>query len=56
MLRREILGMLGATGVVALAGLQTHAKQEGHLSDVHEDCLKACEACERSCNKAFHFC
>ena len=56
MLRREILGVLGATGIVAVSGLKWHAKQEGYLGDVHEDCLKACEACERSCNKTFQHC
>ena len=56
MLRREILGVLGATGIVAASGLKAQSKQEGNLGDVHEDCLKACEACERSCNKTFQYC
>ena len=24
--------------------------------EVHEDCLKACESCERTCNETFHHC
>ena len=34
------------------------AQHEGHThrDKAHEDCLKACEACERSCNETFHHC
>ena len=52
--RRELLGVLGVTGFVAGSGLKAHAQHEGHRGKVYEDCLKACEACERSCNEAFH--
>jgi hypothetical protein len=57
--RRQLLTTLGATaaGFVA-AGTSARAQHEGHhhRDKVHEDCLKACEACERSCNETFHHC
>ena len=54
--RRELLGVLGAAGLVAVIDLKAHAQHEGHRGKVYEDCLKACEACERSCNETFHYC
>jgi hypothetical protein len=56
--RRELLGVLGAAaGVVAVTGSKAHAQHEGHVhrDKLYEDCLKACEACERSCNETFHY-
>ena len=43
--RRELLGVLGAAGLVAVIDLNGHAQHEGHRGKVYEDCLKACEAC-----------
>jgi uncharacterized protein YukE len=58
--RREVLSVLGASaaGLVAMTGSTARAQHEGHhhRDKVHEDCLKACEACERSCNETFHLC
>ena len=56
MVRRELLGVLGAAGLVAVNNLKAHAQHEGHGGKVYDDCLKACEACERSCNETFHYC
>ena len=56
--RRELLGVLGAAaGLVAVTGSMAHAQREGHAhrDKVYEDCLRACEACERSCNETFHY-
>lgn len=56
--RRELLGVLGtAAGLVAVTGSMAYAQHEGHVhrDKVYEDCLKACEACERSCNETFHY-
>jgi hypothetical protein len=56
--RRKLLATFGAAaaGLVA-AGASASAQHEGHHRDkIHEDCLTACEACERSCNEAFHHC
>ena len=52
--RRELLGVLGAAGLVAVIDSKGHAQHEGHRGKVYDDCLKACEACERSCNETFH--
>ena len=56
--RRELLGMIGAAARLgAVAGSNARAQHEGHHRDeVHEDCLKACESCERTCNETFHHC
>ena len=54
--RRELLGVLGAAGLVAVIDLTAHARHDGQRGQVYDDCLKACEACERSCNETFHFC
>jgi hypothetical protein len=43
-------GLLGTVGRVAQAG------QQDHHDEVHESCLKNCQACERECDEAFHFC
>ena len=40
-----------------LGWLDALAQHEGdHRDKVHEDCLKACESCERFCNVTFHHC
>jgi hypothetical protein len=54
--RRELLGMLGAAGFVAVIDSKGHAQHEGHGGKAYDDCLEACEACERSCNETFHHC
>src|SRR3954454_18700198 len=54
--RRELLGVLGAARIVAVIDLTAHAQHDGHGGKVYDDCLKACEACERSCNETFHYC
>lgn len=58
--RREVLTTLGATaaGLVAMAGGSARAQHEGHVhrDKVHEDCLRACQACGLSCHETFHHC
>jgi hypothetical protein len=56
--RREFLGVLGTTaGLLALTGRGAVASGERpHHSEGHEDCLKACQQCARSCNETFHHC
>ena len=54
--RRKLLGVLGAAGLVAVIDSKGHAQHEGHRGKVYDDCLQACEACERSCNETFHHC
>jgi hypothetical protein len=58
--RREVLSVLGAgaASLVAMSQGTAMAQHEGHThrDKAHEDCLKACEACERSCNETFHHC
>ena len=61
--RREMLGMMGvgAAGLAALstatASAQAPAKDGAHGHDkVHEDCLKACSECAKTCDMTFHHC
>lgn len=53
MKRRELLGVFGTTaaGLVAVAGRAAGAdRQEHHQIEAHQDCIKACQECSRSCN------
>jgi hypothetical protein len=58
--RRELLAVFGVAvaGRIAMTNSAAHAQREGHVQrdKLHEDCLEACETCERSCNKTFHHC
>ena len=57
--RRELLGVLGTTTAGLLAATGRAAGAQGHAhhhSEGHEDCLKACQQCARSCNETFHHC
>jgi len=58
MIRRELLGALGITaaGLAGAIGRVARADQEDHHDEVHESCLKNCQACERECDEAFHHC
>ena len=58
MIRRELLGVLGATaaGLAAVTGRSARADHEGHDDKAHADCLKACQDCSRECNETFHHC
>ncbi len=55
MQRRELLGVLGATaaGIVAVTGGEAKA---GHPDKAHEDCLRACSDCTKTCDETFHHC
>ncbi len=57
--RRGLLGVLGTTaaGLLAVTGRAAGADQkERHHSEGHDDCIKACQECSRSCNETFHHC
>ena len=58
--RRKLLGVLGTTaaGLVDVTGRAAGAERQGghHHSEVHEDCIKACQACSRSCSETFLHC
>ena len=58
--RRELLGVLGTTaaGLVVVTGGLLGAERQGghHHSEAHEDCIRACQACSRSCNETFLYC
>jgi len=60
MKRRELLGALGAgaAGLAALSTAPASAQEHaGHHHDqVHEDCLKACSDCAKTCDETFHHC
>jgi hypothetical protein len=53
--RRAMLGMLGAgaVGVAAFSGREAQARE---FDKTHEDCLKACSDCARTCDETFHHC
>ena len=54
--RRAMLGMLGAGAVgVAFSGSEAEAAASS-LDKMHQDCLKACSDCARSCDETFHHC
>jgi hypothetical protein len=58
--RRELLGVLGA-GAVGLSALDARADDKSedaccHLDKTHEDCLKACSHCAKTCDMTFHHC
>jgi hypothetical protein len=53
--RRAMLGMLGAVGVAAMAGREAEGAAM-ELDKTHEDCLKACSECARTCDETFHHC
>jgi hypothetical protein len=56
--RRALLGALSitATGWVGVIGRAARAENEDHRDQVHESCLKNCQACKRECDQAFHYC
>ena len=59
--RREMLGILGAGAVGAALVAKNAVAQDGHdhahaHDKTHEDCLKACTACAKSCDETFHHC
>ena len=58
MIRRELLGALSITaaGLVGAIGRVARADQDEHHGEVHESCLKHCQACKRECDEAFHHC
>lgn len=53
--RRELLGVLGATaaGLVAVTGSPAQAAV---AMGPHEDCLKACSDCAKTCDMTYHHC
>ena len=56
--RREMLGLLGA-GAVTFTAVNAQADEKSadeccQLDKTHEDCLKACADCAKSCDMAFH--
>jgi len=58
--RRNLLGVLGA-GAFGLSALASHADEtsDDHcctLDKTHEECLKACADCAKSCDMTFHHC
>lgn len=55
MKRRELLGVLGATaaGLTAVMGGGASASSP---DKAHEDCLKACSDCAKTCDHTFHHC
>jgi hypothetical protein len=58
MIRRELFGALGITaaGLAGAIGRSARADEQDHHDEVHEGCLKNCQACKRECDEAFHFC
>ncbi len=58
MIRRELFGALSVTaaGFLGAVGRVAQAGHQDHHDEVHETCLKNCQACERECDEAFHFC
>jgi hypothetical protein len=57
--RRELLAMLGtsAGGLFAVTRSAAGADNQGHHhSEAHEDCIKACQGCARSCSETFQHC
>ncbi len=63
MKRRELLGALGAGAAglavasAASAAPQGPATGAAHRRDkMHEDCLKACSDCAKTCDETFHHC
>ena len=57
--RREMLGVIGTgtASLIALGGVEAFAGQSGHHMDkTHEECLKACADCAKSCEMMFHHC
>jgi hypothetical protein len=58
MVRRELLGTLTITalGLGHAVGRVAGTESEHHRDEVHETCLKHCQACKRECDQAFHDC
>jgi hypothetical protein len=58
MIRRELFGALSVTaaGLMGAIGRVAQAGDQDHHDEVHEGCLKNCQACKRECDEAFHFC
>jgi hypothetical protein len=58
MVRRELLGALSVTvaGLAGAIGRVARADGEAQQDDVHELCLKNCQACKRECDETFHEC
>jgi hypothetical protein len=58
MVRRELLGTLTITalGLGHAVGRVAGTESEHHRDEVHEACLKHCQACKRECDQAFHDC
>ena len=58
--RREMFGLMGAgaVGLAALSGREAAASFQAHakLDAVHEECLKACSDCAKTCDMTFHHC
>ena len=56
--RRELLGLLGATGVglTAFAGREAAAADMKPMDPVHKECLEACSDCAKACDMTFHHC
>ena len=60
--RREMLGLVGAgtVGLVTLASREVSAEPSSsehiHMDKAHDDCLKACADCAKSCEMMFHHC
>ncbi len=60
--RRSMIGLLGAgVGAVGLGMASSASADDTHdhskMHDkAHEDCLKACGDCARSCDETFHHC
>ena len=42
--------------VGGVIGRAARAENEDHRDQVHESCLKNCQACKRECDQAFHYC
>jgi len=59
--RRTMLGVMGAGTAGVILGGQAfaadEAKEHTHAHDkMHEDCLKACSDCAKTCDETFHHC
>jgi hypothetical protein len=63
MIRREMLGVIGAgaAGLVATTSAQAQRQDHAHAhahahGDIHEECAEACFDCAKECSQGFHHC
>jgi hypothetical protein len=53
--RRQVLGGLGAIGLLAANESGAAAQHPHHHDKDHGDCLKACDECSRVCSETLHY-